>query len=169
MKPHFIKCADCGKEMEPMSEKHKFCSKKCRGNNWAKNNKDKVAKSIKKNYLKQKANGTAYYMTDIGKKRNLERSKKFRRLNEEELREYKKMKGREYMAKNKEIYGKTQSPEKMKAVVKCCRLPQRLRRQSIKGTGAVMSDLNNIDIKALELDIFELNQKIEKAQKELEA
>lgn len=159
MKQHFIKCVQCGKEFQASKHK-KFCSSKCRGYNWFLNNKEKVKASSKRSYEKAKSNGTAYYQTEKGRMTNRNRSRIFRLRHENKVREYKKLKAREYSTKKKALIGKTKTAEEMKKIVEACRLWQRIRRQSIKGSSRTACDLDQKDIQALKLDCEELQEKI---------
>ena len=158
MKQPCIKvCSWCGNNFEKKVHNATTCGRKCSVSKYTHSDKAKLAS--KRSYEKQKEKGTLYYKTDIGKEKNIIRSKKYRLLHPE-VKDYKKTKAREYAKRNKDIQGTVISPERMKKVVKLTRLYQRLRRQSIKSSkGSGTKDFTKKDFETLELDIKELKEK----------
>lgn len=158
MKPHYIKVCKCGKQYSPIG-RQKYCSRKCLLHYWIKTPVGRAC--AKRQYEKSKIRGTAYYMTAAGKENNLKRSKTYRLLHYEELKKYKREKGREYNNKRRERNGGTilSLEETRKLRETSNRLNQRLARQSIRGTRGTMTDYNQVDIKALERDVEQLTER----------
>jgi len=160
MKLHFIRCP-CGKEVEQKVSRQIYCSIKCKYHYWNKTPKGKA--NSKRQYEQSKLRGTAYYTTAKGKANNLKRSKKYRLLHLDEVREYKKLKAREYCDKRRKINGTIYTAEETrKNRENHLRLNQRLVRQSIKGSLGSKTELNEQDINALEKDVKQLQEKIGK-------
>ena len=179
MKQHFINfvtitaeincrfCSYCNKPFIPNTAWQINCNKKCTALKYA--NTERGIRKQKENHKRYQAEGRAYYQTENGKKTNKLRSKKYRLLNNEKVTKYKKIKAREYAEKIKQKHGVTKTPEQMKKVVYYHRLNQRLARQSIKGTLAATTSLNNNDIIGIQQDIEQLKLLIKNTKIQLES
>lgn len=158
-------CLYCKKQFETISIRQKYCGKNCCQLAWSKTDKGKA--QHKKVYEKAKMLGRANYQTAKGVEQNRLRSKKYRLLNTEKVKEYKRLKGIEYRKKKRELNGGNSylTPEETKLRrIKYDRLNQRLSRQSISGKLQTQSGLDERDISALELDVQQLQERKTKLQ-----